>query len=111
MKNYVYPIPMTSIDSATLTGVGYQAINPGGTPQACFVMKVVNNSTNLVTLSWDGITDHDIAPTTSIYLYDFQTNAQPMNQVSLWAKGTVIYVNGTAGTGLIYLVGYFNPIS
>lgn len=105
-KNFVYPIPMTSIDSAIFTG-SYQLINTGGTPHACFLLKVVNNSNKLVTISWDGINDHDVAPATSIYVYDYQTNKQPTNDVALVPKGTTIYVKGAAGVGLVYLVGYY----
>jgi hypothetical protein len=110
VKNYVYPITMTSIDSSTLTGAGYQAINgPGGLPQPCTMLKIVNNSTVLVTISWDGTTNHDVAPLGSIVIYDFQSNSQPSGDLSAAKKGTIIYVNGSAGTGLIYLVGFYNP--
>ena len=110
VKNYVYPIPMTSIDSATFSG-SYQAINSTGIPQSCFLLKVVNNSNQLVTISWNGTTDHDIAPSTSAYVYDYQTNKQPNNDMALAQKGQIIYAKGTAGVGLVYLVGFYNPIA
>ena len=83
---------LRSINSATLTG-GYDALgtpllNPG------FIVKLVNNSTVLVTVSIDGSTDIDVCPAGSFFLYD-EFNDLP--------AGTQFYVKGSAGTGLIYL--------
>ena len=60
--------PLRSIDSATFTG-SYQAL---GTPLAhpASIVKLVNNSTVLVTVSVDGVNDHDVAPASSFWLYD-----------------------------------------
>lgn len=111
VSNYIYPIPMTSINSTTFNN-SYQAINPLGLPRACSILKLVNNSGVLVTVSWDGIIDHDIAPLGSLYLYDFQTNSQPNNDISLIKKGTIIYVKGAvSSTGSVYLVGHYNTVA
>lgn len=90
---------MRTIDSATLTG-SYQAV---GTPLAhpSYKCKMVNNSTSLVTVSIDGATDIDVAPANSFWLYDESTSLQDSGALP---KGTQIYVKGSAGTGLIYLV-------
>ena len=92
---------LRSIDSATLTG-SYQKV---GTPlaNASYKLKMVNNSTSLVTVSIDGSTDIDVAPASSFWLYDEDVTA---NHEGLPA-GTQIYVKGSAGTGLIYLVSQY----
>ncbi len=92
---------LRSIDSATLTG-SYQAL---GTPlvNPAYKVKMVNNSTSLVTISNDGVNDYDVAPGNSYWLYDETQGSVPPAGQSLPA-GTQIYVKGTAGTGLIYLV-------
>lgn len=94
--------PLRSIDSASLTGT-YQAI---GTPLAhpASIVKLVNNSSVLVTISDDGINDVDVAPATSFWLYDYTTNTPPQGcNGGFKAKGTQYLVKGTAGTGLVYL--------
>lgn len=110
IKNIVLAIPMTSINSNTV-GAAYQAINPNGLPFACFDLKIVNNATTDVFVSYDGVTDHDYVPFTSGFQIPTQTNAQPQNMVALFRKGLKVYVKGTAGVGFIYLVGYYQPVA
>lgn len=93
--------PLRSIDSSTLTG-SYQAL---GTPLAhpSYVLKLVNNSSVLVTISIDGATDIDVAPASSYWLYD-EGKTSAHESVP---QGTQVYVKGSAGTGLIYLVSQY----
>jgi hypothetical protein len=95
---------LRSIDSATLTGsyqnLGTPLKNPG------YIVKLVNNSTSLVTISIDGINDVDVAPASSFWLYDESKTGINSHTPSLPA-GTQIMVKGSAGTGLIYLVVQF----
>jgi hypothetical protein len=109
-QNKVKAIPMTSINSDTFTG-DYQPINsPNGLPNACFEIKIVNNSTKDVTVSYDGVTDHDYIPTVSGSRSVFQENASPASFVANMAQGTIVYVKATeAGTGFVYLTGYYSP--
>ncbi len=99
---------MTSIASSTFTG-SYQAINSTGTTEPCIIYKIVNNSTVDVTISLDGTNDHDFVPTASACVYDNNAGRQPINELALLAKGQVVYVKGSAGTGSVYLVGIMNP--
>jgi hypothetical protein len=97
---------LRSIDSATLTG-SYQAL---GTPllHPAYILKLVNNSTSLVTISKNGTTDIDVAPSNSFWLYDEDEGSSTHESVP---AGTQIYVKGSAGTGLIYLVSQFIVIN
>jgi len=90
------------LDSATLTG-GYLAL---GTPLLfpSAILKLVNNSTVLVTISVDGINDNDVAPAGSLWLYDEDNGGQERQTVS---AGTQILVKGSAGVGNIYLVSQY----
>jgi len=95
---------LRSIDSATFTG-SYQNL---GTPLAHpgYIVKLVNNSTVLVTISIDGINDMDIAPANSFWLYD----EGKVGQVSAFPalpQGTQIMVKASAGTGSVYLVSQY----
>lgn len=92
--------PLRSIDSATFTG-SFQEL---GTPLAhpAYKIKLINNSTVLVTVSIDGTTAVDVVPATSFFLYDETVLASPSLQ--FLPQGTQIFVNGSAGEGLVYLV-------
>jgi len=95
---------LRSIDSATFTG-SYQSL---GSPlsNSAVLLKVVNNSNVLVTVSYNGVNDHDVVPSSSFYLYDFGSDAQSSsgeNSLSFPAH-TQVYVKGAAGVGSVYLV-------
>lgn len=92
---------LRSIDSATLTG-SYQAV---GTPLIYpgYIVKLVNTSNVLVTISNDGINDKDVAPANSFWLYD-ESKVGIVGQHPALPAGTQIMVRGSAGIGLIYLV-------
>lgn len=95
---------LRSIDSATFTGAK-QAL---GTPllHPSYILKLVNNSTMLVTISIDGINDVDVAPANSFFLYD-EGKVGLSSGFPALSAGTQIYVTGTAGTGLVYLVNQY----
>jgi hypothetical protein len=93
---------LRSVDSATLTGV-YVPIG-GPLLHQSYIFKMVNNSSVLVTVSIDGLTDIDVLPAGSFFLYDESEGNQA--QPSLPA-GTQIYIKGPVGTGLVYLVNQY----
>lgn len=99
--------PLRSINSTIFSG-SYQALgSPLANPNC--IIKIVNNSTVLVTISFDGTNDHDIIPAGSFVLYDFGTDAESSNsneKLNL-AAGTQVYVKGSAATGLVYLTCIF----
>lgn len=110
VKNAVNAIELASFASSGMSA-SYQVIDASGIEKACYVLRIVNNSSQGITVSFDGATDHAFlgANTTSIYTQDFpaQNNAQPGSWVALWSRGTKVYVKGTAGTGTIYLSGLY----
>ena len=95
---------LRSRDSATFTG-SYQTL---GTPLSnpAYILKLVNNSTVLVTISIDGTTDIDIAPANSFWLYD-ESKVGERGTFPAIPKGTQVYVKGSAGTGSVYLVSQY----
>jgi hypothetical protein len=110
VKNSVAAITVTSIDSSTVSGT-YQKINSSGLSNPCFLVRIVNSSNKDVTISYDGSTDNDVIAANTTAQYPFQSNSQPNNNAAFLAKGTVIWVKGTAGTGNIYLSGYYQVIA
>jgi hypothetical protein len=93
---------LRSIDSSTFTG-SYQTL---GTPllYPASIVKLINNSTVLVTISTDGINDMDVAPASSFFVYDITTNEPNSSNALFVPEGTQYLVKGAAGTGLVYLV-------
>ena len=95
--------PIRSIDSATFTG-SYQAL---GTPllNAASIVKIVNNSGVLVTISTDGINDMDVVPTDGFVLYDITSNTPTNGDDAIFIpQGTQYLIKSTGSTGLVYLV-------
>lgn len=96
--------PLRIIDSATFTG----ARVPIGTPlvHPSYILKMVNNSNVLVTISIDGATDVDVAPANSFWLYD-EGKVGLSSAMPAVPAGTQVYVTGTVGVGNIYLVSQY----
>lgn len=93
---------LRSRDSATFTGSFQTLGSPLANPAS--IVKLVNNSGVLVTISVDGVNAHDIAPAGSFWLYDV-TSDSPSESGSIFRKqGTQYYVSGAASTGSVYLV-------
>lgn len=93
--------PLRSIDSATFVGtylpLGGPLLNPS------YKLKLVNNSNVLVTVSKNGTSDIDVAPANSFWLYDEDVT---QNHEAM-SEGTQIFVKGSVGVGLVYLVTQF----
>ena len=103
-KNRLLPIGITSFDTASLA-VGYLPINPLGIDEPCCILRIINNSTADVTVSFDGVNNNDVVvsgDTLQLYapilVYDRAD----------FKKGTVIYLKGAGvGVGYVYLSGYY----
>lgn len=98
---------LRSLDSATLAGA-YVAVG-GPLLHPAYIIKLVNNSNILVTISIDGLVDVDVAPANSFWLYD-EGKVGQSSAVPALPAGTQILVKsatGGAGVGLIYLVSQY----
>ena len=95
---------LRSVNSASFSGayvaLGAPLVHPS------YILKLVNNSNILVTISIDGVNDIDVAPANSFWLYDESKLGLNAEYPSLQA-GTQIYVKGPVGVGLIYLVSQY----
>ena len=108
-QNSIRAIPLTQLDAATLL-ITYQPVNPGGLPEACIILRIINGSNVAIAISYDGITDNDTLAANQTLQVNAQTNSQPAAQVSLWPKGTVVYARSlVAGIGNVNVAGYYNP--
>jgi len=105
-QNSVKPFILSSILSSTVTGL-YAPLNGTGFLQAPFFIRIVNASSMPITVSYNGIDDNEFIAANSVFDLNSQTNSQPNAQVALFSKNTIVYIKGTAGTGSIYLSGYY----
>ena len=108
-KNSVSAIEMIHYDVNLLDPVAYDVINSLGLDEPCFIIRIINNSDGDITISYDGMNDHDYLQAYSHLTLNFQTNSQVDNDTMSMIKGTHVYVRGTYGKfGVyIYLVGYY----
>lgn len=105
--NLVLPIPLTSFSVEALTE-SFQVINIAGLPRACFLFRLTNSSDVDVVISYDGKTAHDYLISKSTLQLSLPANTQLNNMGALLKQGSKIYVKGAgAGTGSIYLSGYY----
>lgn len=105
VNNSVKAITLQSFDSAGLAA-SFKAINSSGLTEACFMIRIINDCDEDVTISFDGTTSND-------YLRTGETldlAPQPYGKFAYFKQGTVVYVKGSAGTGLIYLSGYYQSV-
>jgi hypothetical protein len=105
-QNSVKPFPLSNVLSSTVTSI-YAPLNGTGFVEAPFFIRIINASTMAITVSYDGINDHEFLAANTVFELPSQTNSQPNAQIALFPKYTVVYIKGTAGTGSIYLSGYY----
>ncbi len=103
----VKAIELLSIDSANFDG-SYMLI--GKLSNACSLIRIINNSDEDILISYDGETDNDFVQQMSTVEIYFQQNNKPNGNVANLAANTPIYVLGGAGTGLVYVAGYYSPV-
>jgi hypothetical protein len=105
-QNSVKPFPLSTIASSAVIAE-YRPLNGTGFEQAPFFIRINNASSTAITVSYDGINDHEFLAANTVFELPSQTNSQPNAHIALFPKYTVVYIKGTAGTGAIYLSGYY----
>lgn len=109
MANFVQAITLVVYDTSALTG-SFAALNGSGTTQPLKILKIYNASDVGITLSLNGSTNHDFMPAGGTFLLDVQANASKVaggDGSWLVKKGQIIYGKGSAGTGNLYITGYY----
>lgn len=75
----VYPITLASFNPASLTG-SYQVLNGSGTSDNCKILKIYNGSSTIgITISFDGVNDHDFWPPLATLIIDYEANHYSIN--------------------------------
>lgn len=110
--DYALPIPMSSRITNTITDDAWFAVNaPNGIPRSIFKLRITAASDNNVRISFDGVTDHYYLLAGKSADVDFQSNATMLNQKSTLSKGTVFYIRGVGGAGVVYFMGWYQPFN
>lgn len=104
VKNSVFAIPLGVAAANAFNGT-YQLV--GGLPQACFMLRFINNTSEDVLVSYDGVTDNDVIIHETTSQIDPQANSQPNNFICVFPKGMTIYLKAAQGTGEFYIAGYY----
>ena len=109
VKNKILTIPLGSFASNSMSGTYQPVFSGNGIPNACFSLRVINNSTQDVTISFDGTNDSDYVIKATSQNIPAIYALLPNTLSAQFAQGTQVYVKGTAGTGTIYISGYYQP--
>lgn len=95
-------LDLYSIDSAALSG-NYDPVMTS-MPEACFMIRLVNDSNVGVLVSYDGAYDMDYLRANS----DIQIMVPYDMEDSIFRKGMGVWLQGAKkGTGYIYVTGYY----
>jgi hypothetical protein len=100
---------LVNFDASTLTG-SYQAINGSGSSTPFSVIKFYNSSSNLIIISYDGVTDQDFVPPGGSFILDIRANADDIRGTSnhkALKKGTVVYAKTSSNTDRLIMAAYY----
>jgi hypothetical protein len=103
----VFIFPASSIDSADII-ITYKPINVVPFDRPISWIKILNDSNEPVSISFDGVTDHFYIPENDKTIQYLELNlnqmAQPNGSSPLFAKELQVFARGlAAGMGRIYL--------
>lgn len=108
-KNSIKAVPMTTFDSSGVT-TSFKPMITGGLAKACYLLRITNASNKDFTISFDGINDADYIFTNTANNIPVVYGAQPNGFTAQFPQGQQVYVKGAAaGTGNIYISGYYQP--
>jgi hypothetical protein len=99
-------IPLIVYDLNNLDPVNWDEATPG-IPEQCFLIRFSNPSATTVFVSYDlGVTEHEVVFFEGIVEIYFQNNAAYSAKTNCLAKGTPIWLRGTADDSEFYISGY-----
>lgn len=110
LQNRLIPLELATFSGASLT-TSYQAMNPGGFERPVVLYRLLNQSANLCTISFDGSTDHDILLAAAVFFtgngeIDLSSNPSATSYL-FFPKGTEVFLKSTtSNAGSIFLATY-----
>jgi len=108
-KDFAIPLDLDHFDVSTITNL-FQLVSYAGLSAPCSTLRVINDSSISVVISFNGVDDNDYVAWQRSILVPCQRNSRPGNNKALFAKGTKIWVRAflTAKLplGVIYFAGF-----
>lgn len=110
-------VEMAVFNTATLTSsftalngpTSYSIFTGSGFPDDIKVLKMYNDGSNGIILSYDGVTQNDFIPSKATLILDIQANHADNSPYGSGTKngrkGQVIFGKGSAGAGNLYISG------
>lgn len=109
-KNRIVAAELATFAGSSLT-TAFQVINSAGFPAPCFRLRIVNNSSLDITISYDGSTSNEFIKAATSFDLPAPSNSLPYMSMALFPLGMKVYVKSTAsGTGIIYVSAYHQAI-
>lgn len=105
-QNSLKALPMVTVDAATL-GAGFLPLNTPGFAHPVLYLRIINAATKDLTISFDGINNHDFIRSDREYFLPAQLNGVPNNHLSVFRQGTQIFGKCVGATGYIYIAAYY----
>lgn len=104
-KNTVKAVTALVFDTANLA-VSFKLV--GTLSKACFLLRITNNSANIITISYDGTNVGDYILANTSFEINAQTNAAYGAGTANFRKGLGIWVLApTNSVGQFYVSGYY----
>jgi hypothetical protein len=98
-------IPIITFNTDNLTAE-YQLA--GSLPVNCSILRLINNSTAIVDVSFDGTHTHDYILANSSVTINAQSNSSPNGNVAQFPSGMPIYLGtGDNEDGTFAIAGYY----
>jgi len=109
-KTIVKAIPMVSFDLSTIVLFpNFTPINPDGLPEACFMLRIINDSAAVPHLNFSKqeISQDFMHRNLGLNFYARNRSGKNVN----FPKGTVVSIKTPPVQGLIHLVGYYTVLN
>ncbi len=109
VKNTMLAMPLQTVASAGIA-VGYTTANSVTIGHSVSILRINNATTQALTVSYDGVTDHEYLVNGQTLQIDAQTNSLPNAVCCNFKNGLQIFFKGGAGTGQVAISGYYQPL-
>lgn len=101
---YLNYVERASLAASTFTG-NLQAL--GTLPNTCRMIRITNNTSKDLDISFDGVTNHDFLPNgKTLELSPLYANLSQDQEMGI-RQNTTVYVSAASGTGDVYLAAYY----
>lgn len=99
----IFPLPMRVIDASTFNGSFLPVSDAVDEPIR--IARFINDTDQDVTVSWDGVQNHDFVPAKTALTLDVTSNKTDEGGYFI-AVGTQFFVSASVGTGFFNIALY-----